>query len=88
VQCLSDLAKLENRPTAATRSNSTMSSGQLAHMAASSTASYGSSARSQEDLTAEAEHTDRLLAEKDEEIMKMQMMLQQMQAKLEGGGPV
>ena len=83
VQCLSDLARLENRGIAnggssAPRSSSN-ASGQLARIAASKSGS----AKSVEDLT--TEDTEKLLAEKDEEIIRMQDMIRQMQAKMEMG---
>jgi len=83
VQCLSDLARLENRGIAnggnpAPRSSSN-ASGQLARIAASKSGT----AKSVEDLT--TEDTEKLLAEKDEEILRMQDMIRQMQSKMEMG---
>jgi len=83
VQCLSDLARLENRGIAnggnsAPRS-SCNASGQLARIAASKSGT----AKSVEDLT--TEDTEKLLAEKDEEILRMQDMIRQMRATMEMG---
>ena len=83
VQCLSDLARLENRGIAnggnsAPRSSSN-ASGQLARIAASKSGT----AKSVEDLT--TEDTEKLLAEKDEEILRMQDMIRQMRATMEMG---
>ncbi|TRY67590.1 hypothetical protein TCAL_03466 [Tigriopus californicus] len=89
VQCLSEMAGLQKAPSTSTSSNSSTSQ-QLAHIAASH--SGGSTERSthlrknsalhksQEELEQE---TEKLLAEKDEEIKKMHAMIQQMQAKLQ-----
>ena len=46
-------------------------------------ASKSGGAKSAEDLT--TEDTEKLLAEKDEEILRMQDMIRQMQAKMEMG---
>eukprot|EP00095_Tigriopus_kingsejongensis_P000217 maker-scaffold55_size446313-snap-gene-0.18 protein:Tk00217 transcript:maker-scaffold55_size446313-snap-gene-0.18-mRNA-1 annotation:"Septin-4" len=90
VQCLSEMADLQKT------TSSVSNPAQLAHMAASQaggaseTRSGGGSSsalrrnsalhKSQEELEHE---TEKLLAEKDEEIKKMHAMIQQMQAKLE-----
>jgi len=80
VQCLSDLARLEGRGiTNGGNSAPRSSSGQLARIAASKSGG----AKSVEDLT--TEDTEKLLAEKDEEILRMQDMIRQMQAKMEMG---
>jgi len=86
VQCLSDLARLENRGSSAVNGGNSLgprsisnASGQLARIAASK----GGGAKSVEDLT--AEDTEKLLAEKDEEILRMQDMIRQMQTKMEMG---
>ena len=86
VQCLSDLARLENRGSSTVNGGNSLgprsisnASGQLARIAAAK----GGGAKSLEDLT--AEDTEKLLAEKDEEILRMQDMIRQMQTKMEMG---
>ncbi len=74
VRCLSELAQLEQRPDVA--SSTQVSSGQLAHLAATSKKSPMKSAKSQEDLL------EAKLQEKDIEIQRMQNMLKSMQEKL------
>ena len=57
--------------------------GELGTSSARASASKSGGAKSVEDLT--TEDTEKLLAEKDEEILRMQDMIRQMQAKMEMG---
>jgi len=96
VKCLSDLADMQSSTQGMSLPVNT--SGQLAHLAAlnstdsASAAAAVSSERtslsSKRSLGSRSDScnrsTEQLLNEKDEEIRKMQQMLQQMQAKLEG----
>jgi hypothetical protein len=84
VQCLSNLAHLQQGVQ--------LGAGQLAQMAVSSEVRSSRSKRDsfhgKQPATGDSKSTDKLLHEKDEEIRKMQQMLQQMQAKLQqSSGP-
>jgi len=90
VKCLSDLADLQSSSKPITNS------GQLAHLAALNSTDSGNANSGSERTSLSSKRslgsrddfcnrsTEQLLNEKDEEIRKMQRMLLQMQAKLEG----